>query len=138
MLLSTAEQTLNQVIIDGFTTASIGYTFDNAPEELLAQESVVEKVECIVSFLGSDQASLGGVGTRVFRRTGDVVCRVYTKKEIGTRRDKEIVDIILGMFEGRTFSGIVTQSISFLRVGSVGDWHVTTVRVPFYFHSEDI
>jgi len=138
MLLVEAEKILTTEIISGFNLNSIGFVLDNAPEEYAAQETENERVECLISFLGSSQASLGGVGTRVYRRTGDIVCRIYTKKDKGTRRDKEIVDIILGMFEGQAFSGIVTTDISFLRIGPVGDWHLTTVRIPFYFHSEDI
>jgi hypothetical protein len=138
MLLSAADKILKQIMIDGFETNQISYTFDNAPDDSTPQEQETEKVKCIISFLSSSQASLGGVGTRVFRRTGDIVCRVYTPKDTGTRRDTTIVDIILNLFEGQSFSGIVTQDISFLRLGTIGDWHLTTVRIPFYFHIEDI
>jgi hypothetical protein len=138
VLLAEAEKTLTQQLITGFDNNSIAYTLDNAPDGFVSQESETEKVECSINVLSSQQVSLGGVGTRVFRRTGDIVCKVYTAKDSGSRRDKEIVDIILNLFEGKQFSGIVMQTISFLRIGPVGDWHLTTVRIPFYFDIEDI
>ncbi len=138
MLLADVEKFWEAEIKTGFDTNSIKHVFQNAPDDLSNQIDIPEIVECDINILTSRQASLGAVGTRLFRRTGDVIMRVHTPLGEGTRRDKEIVDIILNLFEGKTFSGIVTQTIDFIRIGSVGDKFVTTVRIPFYFNAEDI
>lgn len=138
MLLADVEKYWEASIKSGFDIASIKFVFQNAPDDLQNQSNIPEMVECDINFLASRQASLGAVGTRFFRRTGDVIMRVYTPLGQGTRRDKEIIDIILNLFEGKTFNGIVTQTIDFRRIGSVGDKFVTTVRIPFYFNAEDI
>lgn len=138
MSLASTEKVLTDVMITQFDLSSIAYTLDNAPDEYQAKEGAPEMVECSINFLSSTQSTLGEVGSRVFKRTGDIVCRIYTEKDKGTRRSKEILDILLNIFEGNSFSGIVMQDISFLEIGPVGDRHLTTVRIPFYYNIEDI
>ena len=138
MSLANTERVLTDVIITQFGLSNVAYTLDNAPDAYQAKEGVTEVVECSINFLSSNQVTLGEVGSRVFRRTGDIVCRIYTEKDKGTRRSKELLDILLNIFEGNSFSGIVTQDISFLEIGPVGDRHLTTVRIPFYYNIEDI
>lgn len=138
MLLADVEKFWEAKIKAGFDAASINHVFQNAPDDILNQDDISEMVECDINILTSRQASLGAKGTRLFRRTGDVIMRVSTPLKEGSRRDKEIVDIILNLFEGETFNGIVTQTIDFRRIGAVGDKYMTTVRIPFYFNAEGI
>lgn len=138
MSLASTEKILIDVIELEFPSNSIPYKLMNSPDSYAFKEGELEMVECSINFLSSTQTTLGGIGTRVFRRTGDIVCRIYTEITKGTRRSKTILDIILNIFEGNSFSGIVMQDISFLEIGPVGDRHLTTVRIPFYYNIEDI
>lgn len=83
----------------------------------------------------SNQATLGGVGNRRFRKTGIVTVQVFTESSGGLTLSDAYAKIAVDIFEGNTTTpdGVMFTNVTAKEIGNVGDWFQTNVTASFNY-----
>lgn len=83
------------------------------------------------------QATLGGVGGRRFRKTGDVTVYVFTPVGGGLTRNDALAKVAVDAFEGESTGGaggaIVFRNVRSQEIGRDGAWFQTNVIADFEY-----
>ena len=80
--------------------------------------------------------SLGRVGNRRFDRLGALFVQVFTPLQEGTRRTKQLAQLVSDGFEGSSIPGTtICFNDTIAREGGVSDdvWYMTTVEINFRY-----
>lgn len=102
----------------------------------IAQEHPVDGTawcRCMVKHTQGYQPTVGGApGARRFRRTGMVVCQIFTKTGDGGTLNDQYVEVALAAFEGVVVpDGVFFYKVTPKEVGQNDNWFQTNVIAMF-------
>ena len=93
--------------------------------------SVTEWVRLMIEHRRAEQKGLGATGSRLFRYEGHVVVEIFTELGKSADRATALVDIVRGIFEGQTDSGIVYRATLTTEIGNSGGWYQVDAQTDF-------
>lgn len=112
---------------DGVPVAYDNVTAGTAVQQ--AQDDGSPWVRLTILHGDSETASIGK--TPNVRRTGTVMCQVFTAERQGTREAMEIADSLADHLQYHQDDAFVLRAASVNRVGVSDDWYQINVAVPF-------
>lgn len=118
--------------VNGWTEDDVPYTFDNEEYDPLVDPENVpdEYVELTIQHVSSEQASLGQSPNRRFDRGFNIRADIRVALNDGLQRADELGQIVVGIFEAVTFSGIWCFASLVQEIGSEGRWYLYRVDTP--------
>ena len=106
--------------------------YANAPAGQAVTDAQANKnpwVRCVVQHGDSQTASVGS-GPKV-RRTGLVMCQVFTDRKVGSKPAMDIASSLAAHLEYRQDGKFLMRAASVNRIGQTETWHQINVTVPF-------
>lgn len=94
--------------------------------------NVDEYIRFMVIDGDSNQASMGGTNTNVYRHNGIVLANVFTQPNGGARRCLEILDDLNQFFHSVSLSNITFLSPNHDHIGLVDGWFQKNILCDFY------
>lgn len=73
-----------------------------------------------------------GEGAAQWRVIGNLVLQVFTPLDIGTKLKTDLLNELIPVFQGKTYSGVVFRTPTENDIGKSGSWYQTNVICPFY------
>lgn len=123
-------RTIQQEIESGFAAEWGVITPVEYQNVQLDTSAVNEYVSLTIQEGDASQASLGESGDFVIN--GVVIIAVFTKRDIGTKRSKEIADLIADYFRAKKLTTVRFQVPRGVSVPNKTNWFQYNVTVPFY------
>ena len=99
--------------------------FDNQPMPLGD-----EYIRPVILDGDSNQISLGPTG--LHRRVGVLIIQIFVLKDTGTKRTKELADMLSVLFKSVKLGDTQFESPTLVRVGQNQKYHQENFQVPFY------
>ncbi len=88
----------------------------------------------IVRESGSEQATLGPIGSRKFKRSFVGTCELYCLTNKGTQRADALVKAFRTAFEGVTDQDVYFLETQAVEIGTEGNWHRVNALSLFWFY----
>ena len=81
------------------------------------------------------QATLGGIGNRLFRREGSVTVQVFTPIGTGLSIADRVYKIVVDAFEGKTSASgnVWFRNVRVNEIGPEGSWFQTNIIIDFEY-----
>lgn len=86
-----------------------------------------------ISHASGFQATLGGTGSRIFRRTGVITIMIYTQAGKGLQESHQLAKVAADAFEGQSTGGIWFRNVRINEIGREGAFYQTNVIVEFEY-----
>ena len=115
-----------------FAWDGVPVAYDNAPAGQAVTDAQSNKdpwVRCVVNHGDSQTASVGS--DPCVRRTGLVMCQVFTDRKIGSKTAMDIASSLAGHLEYHQDGKFLTRAASVNRIGDSDTWFQINVSVPF-------
>jgi hypothetical protein len=123
MYFDAERETVETTLGDGFTEVPISWAN-------IAPKRVNEYVHPVIQSGKTSQITMGGV-TKAYRRIGVVTFQIFVPKNSGTKRSREIGDLISGLFMGKQIDDIIFENVEFAHVGDVEESFQSNVVVTY-------
>ena len=87
----------------------------------------------VVRHAARGQESLGGVGLRKFESVGTAIIQCFAPLETGADEADTLAEVAMGIFEGKTLSGIRFTAAAPIEIGPGKDWYQINVECFFSY-----
>lgn len=88
----------------------------------------------VVRHAARGQESLGGVGLRKFESVGTVIVQCFGPLENGADEADTLAEVAMGIFEGKTLTGVHFTAAAPIEIGAGDDWYQINVNADFFYH----
>jgi hypothetical protein len=87
----------------------------------------------VVRHAARGQESLGGVGLRKFESVGTAIIQCFAPLESGAAEADTLAQVAMGIFEGKTLSGVRFTAAAPIEIGPGKDWYQINVEAFFTY-----
>lgn len=130
----TYEQAYDEILTtfkNAWDTTGHKAFYENIEDDRETDDSAFAKIQ--VTHSGSRQDTLGGIGSRTFRRSGIVTIRIYTQAGKGLQESHQLAKVATDAFEGKSVSGIWFRNVRAIEIGREGSFYQVNVIAEFEY-----
>ena len=130
--LQAANEAMAQLFVDTWTPTTHPFTLENEDFSAPASGPWARFTSRITA---RTQETLGRVGDRRYQTLGSAFVQIFDDVNVGTRRAKELAQLIVEGFEGVRISGTTVRFYDVVprEIGPDGRWFQTNVEISFEF-----
>lgn len=126
--LNEARGIINTAFIAGWPNSDL--TLDN---ENYVPPTAAPWARLVVRHAARGQESLGGVGLRKFESVGTAIIQCFQPLETGTDGADTLAQVAMGIFEGKTLTGVRFTAAAPVEIGPGKDWYQVNVECFFSY-----
>ena len=128
--LNEARGIINTAYIDGSGLDDAHLDLDN---EHFDPPSAGAWARLVVRHATRGQESLGGVGFRKFESVGTAIIQCFAPLETGVDQADTLAQVAMGIFEGKTLTGVRFTAAAPIEIGPGKDWYQINVEAFFTY-----